>query len=330
MQQLAAHYWQLLTQIPAFEPGLVFLLVVVLAQYAALPQQYQFWPLVRLLAQRIEQKVNKSTDSRSQQRLAGTLALTVVLLPLLMLSWTLRQLSEWPVGFDAVLLYLCLDYRNYQLQVQSVASSLQRQQYQLAKDQLQPLLRRECGALSATGLAKAGIEVLAQRQVRHVVAVLLWYLLGGAMLALSYRLLLELQQVWSGKLPSQRVFSGVVIIGGRFFTVPALWLQGALVGLLYRFRPTLRYFRTSQGAGLPAADRWYLSAWSAALQRNLAGPVMYQGTKLRRERIGPAENPQLADLQLALQLSRQIQRTLFLLLCCGFALTMLYQWPQPF
>ncbi|MDZ7869852.1 MAG: cobalamin biosynthesis protein [Rheinheimera sp.] len=330
MQQLAAQYWQLLMQIPAFEPGLLFLLVFLLAQYAALPQQYQIWPLLRLLAQRIELKVNKSTDSRSQQRLAGALALTVVLLPVLLLSWTLRQLSEWPVGFDAILLYLCLDFRNYQLQVQSAASSLHRQQYQLAKDQLQPLLRRECGQLSATGLAKAGIEVLAQRQVRHVVAVLLWYLLGGAMLALSYRLLLELQQAWSGKMPSQRAFSGAVSACGRLFTLPALWLHGALVGVLYRFRPTLRYFNTSQNAGLPAADRWYLSAWSAALQRNLAGPVIYQGTKLRRERIGASDNPQLADLQLMLQLTRQIQRTLFLLLSCGFALTILYQWPQPF
>lgn len=327
MPQNAAHYWQLLTQIPVFAPGLLLLLAVLLAQYAALPAQYQPWPLLRLLARRIEQKVNKSADSQAQQRLAGTLALLVIAGPLLALVWLFRQLSEWPIAFDAVLLYLCLDYRYYQQQVDGVASSLQRQQQQLAKDQLQPLLRRDCGQLSATGLAKAAIEVLAQRQVRHFAAVLCGYLLGGAMAALSYRVLLELQQVWSGKISSQRAFSSAVSACGRLLTLPILWWYGTLVAVLYRFFPAVRYFKESTHAGLPSADRWYLSAWSAALQCNLAGPVMYQGQKLRRDRIGPAQNPQLADLQLALRLARQIQQVTMLLLCCGFALTLLYQWP---
>lgn len=328
MPQSVVEYWQLLSQIPVFEPGLLLLLMVLLAQYAPLPQQYQPWSLLRLFAQRVEQKVNKPKDSPAQRRLAGALALLVVVLPLLTLAWTLRQLSEWPAGFDAVLLYLCLDHRPYQQRVSAVSSSLQRQQYQLAKDQLQPMLRRDCGQLSPTGLSKASIEVLAQRQVRHFSAILMWYLLGGAMLALCYRIVLELQQVWSDKIVAQRPFSTAVSRSGRLLTVPALWLQGLLIALMYRFGQTVRSFQRSAGAGLPKADRWHLAAWSSALQRNLAGPVMYQSQKLRRERIGPVENPQQADVQRALQVNSQLYWALFILLTCGFALTLLYQWPQ--
>ncbi len=328
MQQTAAQYWQQLMQIPLFEPGLLFMLVLLLAQFATLPLPYQPWPLLKILAQRIEAKVNK--HSTAQRRLAGTLALLLLLLPLLALLGLARHLSEWPAGFDALLLYLCLDHRAFYQQVDTATQSLQRGQRQLAKDQLQVMLRRDCSVLSDTGLAKAGIEVLALRQVRHFVAIIGWFLLGGALAAVTYRVLLELQQSWSGKIGTQRAFSTAVSLCNRLMTMPFLWIQGALIALMYRFWSSIRYYRSSAAAGLPAPDRFYLAAWSAALQRNLAGPVMYQGQKLRRQRIGPEQNPQLADLQLALQMSRQIQLAVFVLLFCAFALSVLYLWPRQF
>lgn len=321
-------YWSALQQTPVFEPGVLLLLTLLLARYAALPLQYQPWPLLRVLAERVAAKVNKASDSPAQQRLAGILAVLLVVVPLLTLAWTFRHLSEWPAGFDALLLYLCLDHRHFSSQVATVAGSLQRQQLQLAKDQLQPLLRRDCGQLSAAGLAKAGIEVLAQRQLRHFAAVLFWFVVGGAMAALVWRLLVELQQAWSGKISQQRVFGSAVSRIGRLMLWPVCWLQGALVALLFRFAPSVRYFRASRQAGLPAAERWYLSAWSAGVQRNLAGPVMYQGAKIRRDRIGPELAPALADLSMAQVMEQQIQRAQWLLCCSAVALILLYQWPH--
>ncbi len=328
MSATLQQYWFALQQTPVFEPGVLLLLTLLLARYAALPLQYQPWPLLRLLAERVAGKVNKAADSPAQQRLAGILALLVVVLPLLTLAWTLRHLSEWPAGFDALLLYLCLDHRHFASQVATMAGSLQRRQLQLAKDQLQPLLRRDCGKLSATGLAKAGIEVLAQRQLRHFAAVLFWFVVGGAMTALVWRLLVELQQAWSGKISDQRRFGSAVGQVGRLMLWPVCWLQGALVALLFRFVQSVQFFRASPLAALPAAERWYLSAWSAGLQRNLAGPVMYQGVKIRRERIGPEQAPELADLLLAQVMEQQIQRAQWLLCCICVALILLYQWPH--
>lgn len=319
--------WQQCQQIPVFEPGSLLLLTILLARYAALPLQYQPWPVIQLLAIRMASKVNKASDSPAQQRLAGILAPLVILFPVLALAWAFRQMSEWPAGFDALLLYFCLDHRRFSIQINQLANSLDKQQHQLAKDQLQTVVRRDCHSLSAAGLAKAGIEVLLQRQLRHFVAVIFWYLLAGPLAMLSYRLLAELQQAWSGKQTEQRRFGAAVAMAGRFMIWPVMWLQGTLVAMLYRFLPAIGYFRTSQQAGLPMAERWYLAAWSAALQRNLAGPVMYQGQKIRRARIGPQTAPALTDLWLALKLEQQMQRIVWLILGCATALTMFYQWP---
>lgn len=326
MPPVLLQFWQQCQQIPAFEPGLLLLLTIMLARYVALPLQYQPWPVLYLFATRLASKVNKITDSPAQQRLAGSLALCIIVLPLLTLTWTFRQLSEWPAGFDALLLYFCLDHHRFGVQIHQMADSLVRQQHQLAKDQLQPLMRRDCHRLSPAGLAKAGIEVLVQRQLRHFSAVLFWYLLAGPLTMLIYRLVAELQQAWSGKLSEQRVFGTPVAVVGRLMIWPVMWLQGTLVALLYRFLPAVRYFRGSDQAALPAAERWYLSAWSAALQRNLAGPVMYQGKKIRRVRIGPEAAPELNDLWLTLKLERQVQRIVWLLIGCTTVLMMLYQW----
>lgn len=327
MPQQIEQVWFALQQIPVFEPGLLLLLTILLSRYAALPQQYRPWPVLYLIAQRIADKVNKASDSTAHKRLAGALALLVIFIPLFTLAWTFRQLSEWPNGYDALLLYLCLDYRHFSQQVNVVSHSLQKQQLQLARDQLQPLLRRDCNRLSATGIAKAGIEVLAQRQLRHLVAVLFWFLLAGAMAALTYRLLLELQQAWSGKLSQQRDFATAVSLLGQLGSWPAFWLHGCFVALLYRFVQTLHTFQHSKNSGLPTPERWYLSAWSSAVQRNLAGPVIYQAQKIRRERIGPEPTPTVADLQLATQLDAEIQRSMLILLCCVLGLIGLYQWP---
>ncbi len=55
---------------------------------------------------------------------------------------------------------------------------------------------------------------------------------------------------------------------------------------------------------------------------------MYQGVKIRRDRIGPEQAPALADLLLAQVMEQQILRAQWLLCCSSVALILLYQWPH--
>ncbi len=56
-----------------------------------------------------------------------------------------------------------------------------------------------------------------------------------------------------------------------------------------------------------------MSAWAAALQCSMAGPVYYNLQKTSRVRIGPERQPSNSHLQLALKLALQLQNIALLL-----------------
>ncbi len=95
--------------------------------------------------------------------------------------------------------------------------------------------------------------------------------------------------------------------------IPVL-LCGTLVALLRQWRQSLVYFRFSQDGQLRLPQRWLLAASSAALARNLAGPLYYGHEKQRRVRIGPATEPQSSDIRIWLNLCRQLQIASFMLI----------------
>ncbi len=63
--------------------------------------------------------------------------------------------------------------------------------------------------MSAIGLTKACIETLSLRFAKQWFSVLFWFMLGGGIAALSYRLLQELQQCWNPKLTQFQHFGRV-------------------------------------------------------------------------------------------------------------------------
>lgn len=313
---------------PQTESLCLLLLVLLLAWQAPLPAHYQPWQLLRLLADAISRRVNKAGYSASQLRLSGTLAMFILLLPVLGLWLAFRQLSDWPAALDAVTLYLCLDAGHFQRQARQAAMQAELGQLQLAREQLQSVLLRDCTHLSLLGLCKACIELVLQRQARHYAVVLCWYLLLGAPAALLVRLLLELKQSWNNKLTRYQHFGAPVAQLTAVLNAPGLWLYASVTALLYQLSAARHFYRYSADGYLSRAERWLFCAWSAALQRNLAGPLIYQQQKLRRVRIGPDTPPALTDVWLCLKISNQIQFVVLLLFAIALGLWLLWRWPS--
>lgn len=316
-----------LSDMPLIESGVLSCAALLLARFAPLPLQYQPWPLLDLLARRVGERVNKPGYSQSQLRLSGLLAVLVLLLPLLLLAGLMRQLSDWPAAFDALLLYLSLDAMRFNRHCTELCQKAASGQLQLAREQLQRVMLRDCSQLSAVGIYKAAIEVIAQRQARHFAAIVFWYLLLGGEAALLMRALLTLKQSWNAKLLIWQPFAGLLAQFTSLLSAPALWLYGGLLAILHHPVRCWQYYKYSADLWMNRPERWLLSAWSAALQRNLAGPVMYAGNKIRRVRLGPAEQPGAPDVALAAKISEHIQLTTFGLALCYLGLLLVWYWP---
>ncbi|MFC4655052.1 cobalamin biosynthesis protein [Rheinheimera marina] len=303
---------QLLTDLWLYPP--LLLLVWILSQHLRLPRETQPMALLQLFATRLGSKVNPPNRSEGQQQLSGALALLTLVLPLLALLSLLYWFSDWPLVLDALLLFLCLDFGRQQLRHRQVASAISRKQLGLARDLLQLEVLRDCSTLSETGLCKASMEHQALQLARHWLALGFWFLVGGGLTAVAYRLILLCSQSWNTKQQSFQHFGKASASLGQLCSLPGYFGVSLLYALLMSLGRSWRELQQSKHSNLCVGQRWVLASLAGVLQVNLAGPVIYQGQKQRRDRVGPSRLPQLADLWLMLRLTQQAQFVCYLLL----------------
>lgn len=297
-------YW--LTDLSAYP--LVLLSIWLLGSQLLLPQDYQPLTFFRIFAKQLAAKVHPDPNrATSQQLISGSLALALVILPTLGLLAPLYWLSDWPLVLDGLLLYFCLDFVYYRQQSHKIALAVSQQQNSRAKDLLQPLVLRQTQSLSSTGLCKATIEMLWLRTAKQWIGVSFWFLIGGGLAAVAYRLLLLCNQQWNDKHSNFRYFGRPAALLTQWASFPASLITALLLAMLTDITGAVQQWREASRLNLCLPHLLILGALASALRVNLAGPVMYQQQKNQRQRLGPPHLPQVANLLGALKLNRQFQ-----------------------
>lgn len=307
-------------------PMSVLVLACVLILERIFPLRENINPLgfFKSLALGISAKVHsdKKSNSVSQQKVAGFLAIPTLLLPFLFLGYMLTLLTDFPYIFDAVLLWMCLSWSPIRKDALSIEKALKKEQKSLAKAKLDSWVLRETSTLSPMGICKSTIEMLMLRATKEYFAVILYYLLLGSLVMLGYRLLTLLGQCWNPKAPHYRHFGQA--IQGLCFIFD--WLPSRLVSLALMmmggFKLTLTLMRN--------ARQWQndnslmlLSATAALLKVSLGGPAIYHGQKIRRSVIGndSTRAPELQDIRHTVNL---VERVLLVWLLFITLITILY------
>ena len=316
-----------LLQNPWIAQPLLLLMVLLLSSLLPLPAVYQPLVLFRILAKQFAKRVNKAGYPSAQLKLSGSLATLLSVAPWLALAWAFTYLSQLPWLWHGILLYLCFDWSQIRQQAQLVAESLRKEQLSLARDHLQPMVLREVNLMSALGVSKACLESLLFRLAAQWTSVLLWFLVGGVIAAIGYRLLQELHQQWNPKHPQFRHFGQPVAFLVALLNSPGMFLTATILAFMVSLRRSRHYLKFANDGYFSPSARWLLAAGAAALQRNLAGPVFYHGEKVRRVRLGPQQEPTAADILELLKLCRQFQTSIGLLLASYVGLALLSNWP---
>ncbi|MDF3126796.1 cobalamin biosynthesis protein [Rheinheimera sp. 1928-s] len=287
---------------------LVLLSIWLLGSQLLLPQDYQPLTFFRIFAKQLAAKVHPDPNrATSQQLISGSLALALVILPTLGLLAPLYWLSDWPLVLDGLLLYFCLDFVYYRKQSHKIALAVSQQQNSRAKDLLQPLVLRQTQGLSSTGLCKATIEMLWLRTAKQWIGVSFWFLIGGGLAAVAYRLLLLCNQQWNDKYSNFRYFGRPASLLTQWASFPAILITALLLAMLTDITGAFRHWREASRLKLCLPHLLILGALASALRVNLAGPVMYQQQKNQRQRLGAAHLPQVSDLLGSVKLNRQFQ-----------------------
>lgn len=273
--------------------------------------------LLQKLAARVHPDISRS---HFQQQLSGSLALLIVLLIPLTISYGFYLISELPLVLDAVILYFCLGSRLTLQQANTVALDIKRQQLSLAREHAKPLLLRDRQPLSAMGLSKACIESVLLQHAANLVAVLCWFLLGGGLLVLAYTLLQTAARQWNSKLPHYRHFGRAATICYQLAVAPGLIMSALIWAVQTGIIRAWRTYRAADTLFFNWPGRLLLSTGASALQCKLGGPAYYQGLKTARQRLGAGAEPSANDILRAVALVNAQQTALIILFFSALAL----------
>jgi adenosylcobinamide-phosphate synthase len=193
--------------------------------------------------------------------------------------------------FEATLIFFCISARSLEQAAMAVYKALLRRDEKRARRLLAMIVGRETEDLTQGGIARAAVETVAENFVDGVAAPLFWAAVGGAPLALAYKMVNTLDSMVGYKNRRYEKFGKAAArlddvanyLPARL-CLPVIALGAEFLGAKGRF--TLKtaiaqgHRHTSPNAGYPEA------AFAGALDIQLGGPSIYHGSVVAKPVIG--------------------------------------------
>lgn len=318
---------------PAILPWFILCAVVLFERFWHLPTRVDPFSFVRLLGLRMAQRVcpdaNSATRSQAtaaQFRISGSLAPFMIIAPNLIILMIFREFVYYPELFDAIILFLCIQFSSHIQRFQHIRRALLAAKKKLAKDLLSPMVLRETSMLSDVGVSKAAIEALLLRFHYQALVCYFLFIVFGPFTMLTYRLCYELHLVWNPKIDAYREFGKPIEKLVIIFQWLPIRLNALLTVILGRGFKTIVYLKTHKltkranephGAILLRANHFSLDV-------NLSGAVFYNDRKVRRTQYIGRGEPTAAFMPNTIALINRVLvvNLLILLLTCLIINTM--------
>jgi len=310
---------------PVLQPIGLLAVVMLVETLWAWPEKFHPLSFARLLARRMADKVHPSTErSELQQKISGSLAIFMLLLPLAMILLIFTSMAHFPLFFDALLLLVALQYQTVVKRSHKVAKALGQQKKVLARQTLAHMVLRETERLSPIGIAKATIESLLLRFAQQYCSVIFYYLIFGGVGALCYRLIYEFSHCWNIKIHRFRSFGYPAAKIMHIMQFIPVRLYGLIFMLAQNISGGLAAWRS--GSKNPCSHVWLLTIGGGALGIELGGPAYYNDQKIRFRKCGGQRQVRFEDIERtihAVQLTKIVMVAICLLI--GSAL---YSWQR--
>tara|TARA_R110002050_G_scaffold1244_2_gene8546 strand:- start:72930 stop:73886 length:957 start_codon:yes stop_codon:yes gene_type:complete len=282
---------------------LIIISAIVLDGLLGEPKRYH--PLVGfgLLVHHVESVLySKDSISNRKKLLLGTLAVSVLLIPISLLSAFIASFESIATIFNIAVLTLCIGHKSLHDHARPIAHALMTDDKEQARYLASRIVSRDPATLN---IPRATIESVLENGADSVFSALFWFLVGGAPAVICYRLANTLDAMWGYRSPRYLYF-------GRF----AARLDDVLNFIPARLT-ALSY--AIVGNSKTAIQSWQLQApqWDSpnagpvmasgagALQITLGGPAQYDGQWHQRIILGCDHEPKASDIERALQLVRR-------------------------
>lgn len=295
------------TTLSSFSYQLLILLSVILSK-AIVSHFIRHEPLrfFQFYCQKLSDKVNRpqntSQHTPKQQAIAGLVAIIITLPPIIIILWLFESFVEVDFLWQGLLLYIAIGSFGLAQINKTIAQALVSKQNYLAKQTLKPWVLRETEPLSNLGLSKTSIEMQLLRTLQQGYAVAVIFITFGALMAISYRLLLEMHYCWNTKLVKYNHFG---LYSKRLVNL-CFWLPVRIFSLLLLFvsigKDFVLFWRLSRQYFFQLNTNIALSLLALSLEVKLGGVAIYDDKEHSKEKLRKvnfnnlARQPQATDI----------------------------------
>ncbi|MEE4608639.1 MAG: adenosylcobinamide-phosphate synthase CbiB [Desulfobacteraceae bacterium] len=212
------------------------------------------------------------------------------------------------LAVQVVILWTCLSTRCLHTAAMAVQRALVRQDLGAARQAVAMIVGRQTAHLDAEGVSRAAVETVAENLVDGVVAPLFFALLGGAPLALAYKMVNTLDSMVGYRSPHYLQFGRAAArLDDAANFLPArlslLLITAAAAMLFRRGRQAWRTARRDGRRHLSPNAGWPEAAFAGALGVRLGGSNRYHGQAVCKPYIGAEHRPvQVIDIARACDL----------------------------
>jgi adenosylcobinamide-phosphate synthase len=248
-------------------------------------------------------------------------------------TWALSALAVYACGLahpmlqaaaETVLVYFCLSMRSLRDAALEVFTLLRRDRVEEARCRVALIVGRDVERYASNDIARAAVETVAENFVDGVLTPLLCAAIGGAPLAVAFKMVSTLDSMVGYKNEKYFEFGKVSArLDDLFNFIPAR-ISVALIAVAAQVlaRAGMRSFKTALAEGANHASPnagWPEAAFAGALAVRLNGPNTYGGILIRKPYLGVRfGEAAIADIKRACDLM-VLSSLLALLLSAGLA-----------
>jgi adenosylcobinamide-phosphate synthase len=275
---------------------IVFIIALLAERFLPLVSWYHPNVVLTAIFSAIGQRIFKAKESKNYQYLAASLASTLTLSVILVITVLLLEFAFYPELLAGLILYLCLESKSTDKKALRIARLTKKNQKSTARELLKPLLAREVTKLSTPGIIKALIESLILRTARFYFVVIFIFLVFGPIATLAYRLLTLIQQAWRSDIPPNSHFLKPLTIILFIIEFIPMRLLALTIAASKATKQSGHYIKHYGRHFYQTNTGWLLSTCSASLGVQLGGPAVYFGERFNKMRIGTERLPNTDDV----------------------------------
>ncbi len=288
------------SHMPPFTESFVSILIAVLLD-ALLGEPQKWHPLAGFgrMVSWVEKHFLCNGHSAIRQKLSGVLALFLLLAMLVSPFYFLQQRDWLNLILAPLILYFCIAANSLKQHAEVVYQALEKDDLEQARKKVSMIVSRDCKTMQPVEVRRATVESVLENGADAVFAPLFWFMVGGSVAVIAYRLVNTLDAMW-GYRNSRYLHFGWA--AARFDDVlnfiPARLsaLTYALLGktgLAWQCWRTQSRLLDSPNAGV------VMTAGAGGLNLQLGGPAHYHGQLKEKPFFGGCNAPENEDIQRA-------------------------------